>query len=173
MLTTSIQPEDLLVGEVLWAMTRSLIYGASFFRVIAAFGLAPMPGALRASGTAGAPVGNVARLSPRADGARARILTMRISALRVVRVAVLVTLSAVVLTALFVVSWLIYMPVMALVVAPFTIAGAAIAGIPPSAPLNSIAAATLAATLAYATVNLVFRVLLRRARARNLVRFTA
>ena len=46
MLTTSVQPEDLLVGEVLWAMTRSLIYGLSFFVVVAAFGLAPMPGAL-------------------------------------------------------------------------------------------------------------------------------
>ena len=87
--------------------------------------------------------------------------------------AFLVTLSAVVLTALFVVSWLVYMPIMALVVAPFTIVGAALAGLPPSAPLNSIAAATLAAALAFATVNLVFRVLLRRARARSLVRFTA
>ncbi len=48
MLTTSIQPEDLLAGEVLWAMTRSLIYGVSFFIVIAAFGLAPMPGSLLA-----------------------------------------------------------------------------------------------------------------------------
>ena len=46
MLTTSIQPEDLLAGEVLWATTRALIYGISFFVVIAAFGLAPMPGAL-------------------------------------------------------------------------------------------------------------------------------
>jgi lipooligosaccharide transport system permease protein len=48
MLTTPIQPEDLLVGEVLWAMTRSLLYGLSFFVVVAAFGLAPMPGALLA-----------------------------------------------------------------------------------------------------------------------------
>jgi lipooligosaccharide transport system permease protein len=48
MLTTSIQPEDLLAGEVLWAVTRSLIYGACFFLVIAAFGLAPMPAALLA-----------------------------------------------------------------------------------------------------------------------------
>ncbi|MEE8166131.1 MAG: ABC transporter permease, partial [Myxococcota bacterium] len=48
MLTTSVQPEDLLIGEVLWAMTRSLLYGLSFFVVIAAFGLAPMPGALLA-----------------------------------------------------------------------------------------------------------------------------
>jgi lipooligosaccharide transport system permease protein len=48
MLTTSIQPEDLLAGEVLWATTRALIYGVSFFIVIAAFGLAPMPGALLA-----------------------------------------------------------------------------------------------------------------------------
>ena len=46
MLTTPIQPEDLLVGEVLWAVTRALIYGVCFFVVIAAFGLAPLPGAL-------------------------------------------------------------------------------------------------------------------------------
>jgi len=48
MLTTSIQPEDLLGGEVLWAMTRSFIYGSSFFIVIAVVGLAPMPSALLA-----------------------------------------------------------------------------------------------------------------------------
>jgi lipooligosaccharide transport system permease protein len=48
MLTTPVQPEDLLVGEVLWATTRALIYGLSFFVVVAAFGLAPMPGALLA-----------------------------------------------------------------------------------------------------------------------------
>jgi lipooligosaccharide transport system permease protein len=48
MLTTPVQPEDLLIGEVLWAVTRSVIYGVSFFIVIAAFGLAPMPGALLA-----------------------------------------------------------------------------------------------------------------------------
>jgi lipooligosaccharide transport system permease protein len=46
--TASVQPEDILVGEVLWAMTRSFIYGLSFFVVVAAFGLAPMPGALLA-----------------------------------------------------------------------------------------------------------------------------
>ncbi len=46
MLTTPIQPEDVLAGEVLWAMTRSLIYGGCFFLVVAASGLAPMPGAL-------------------------------------------------------------------------------------------------------------------------------
>ena len=46
MLTTSIQPQDLLLGEVLWAITRSLIYGASFYVVILAFGLAPMPSSL-------------------------------------------------------------------------------------------------------------------------------
>ena len=46
MLTTPIQPEDVLAGEVLWAVTRSMIYGGIFFLVIAVLGLAPMPGAL-------------------------------------------------------------------------------------------------------------------------------
>ena len=43
MLTTPIQPDDVLAGEVLWAMTRATIYGACFFVVIALFGLAPCP----------------------------------------------------------------------------------------------------------------------------------
>ena len=46
MLTTPIQPDDVLAGEVLWAITRATIYGGSFFIVIALFGLAPMPHAL-------------------------------------------------------------------------------------------------------------------------------
>ncbi len=46
MLTTPIQPEDVLAGEVLWAMTRSFIYGGCFFVVVAASGLAPLPAAL-------------------------------------------------------------------------------------------------------------------------------
>jgi lipooligosaccharide transport system permease protein len=46
MLTTPIQPEDVLVGEVLWAVTRACIYGGCFFVVLAAVGLAPLPRAL-------------------------------------------------------------------------------------------------------------------------------
>ncbi len=48
MLTTPIQPEDVLAGEVLWAVTRAGIYGGCFFLVVAAVGLAPMPSALLA-----------------------------------------------------------------------------------------------------------------------------
>ena len=48
MLTTPIQPEDVLVGEVLWAVTRSLVYGGIFWLVVAALGLAPLPGSLLA-----------------------------------------------------------------------------------------------------------------------------
>ncbi|MEN8180913.1 MAG: ABC transporter permease [Myxococcota bacterium] len=48
MLTTPIQPEDVLAGEILWAMTRATIYGGCFFVVIALAGLAPMPHALLA-----------------------------------------------------------------------------------------------------------------------------
>ena len=46
MLTTPIQPEDVLLGEVLWAITRASIYGGCFFLVIGAAGLAPFPSAL-------------------------------------------------------------------------------------------------------------------------------
>ena len=38
MLTTPIQPEDVLAGEVLWALTRASIYGGAFLIVIAALG---------------------------------------------------------------------------------------------------------------------------------------
>ncbi len=48
MLTTPVQPDDVLTGEVLWAVTRATIYGGVFFLVIALYGLAPMPGALLA-----------------------------------------------------------------------------------------------------------------------------
>ncbi len=48
MLTTPIEPDDILFGEVLWAVTRSCIYGGCFFVVIALFGLAPFPSALLA-----------------------------------------------------------------------------------------------------------------------------
>jgi lipooligosaccharide transport system permease protein len=50
MLTTPIEPDDVLVGEVLWAITRSCIYGGCFFIVIALFGLIPRPAGLFALG---------------------------------------------------------------------------------------------------------------------------
>jgi lipooligosaccharide transport system permease protein len=46
MLTTPVQPEDLLAGEILWAVTRASIYGGCFFLAVAAVGLAPLPGSL-------------------------------------------------------------------------------------------------------------------------------
>ena len=46
MLTTPVQPEDLLAGEILWAVTRASIYGGCFFLVVAAVGLAPLPSSL-------------------------------------------------------------------------------------------------------------------------------
>jgi lipooligosaccharide transport system permease protein len=46
MLTTPIQPEDVLAGEMLWAVTRASIYGGCFFAAVAAVGLAPFPHAL-------------------------------------------------------------------------------------------------------------------------------
>ena len=48
MLTTPVQPEDVLAGEVLWALTRASIYGGCFFLAIALVGLAPLPHALLA-----------------------------------------------------------------------------------------------------------------------------
>ena len=48
MLTAPLEPDDVLAGELLWAMTRVAIYGGSFFLVVALFGLAPMPRALLA-----------------------------------------------------------------------------------------------------------------------------
>ncbi len=49
MLTTPIEPDDVLVGEVLWAITRACIYGGCFLVVLLAAGLAPLPGALVAA----------------------------------------------------------------------------------------------------------------------------
>jgi len=46
MLTTPVEPEDVLVGEILWAITRACIYGGCFLIVIALFGLAPPSAAL-------------------------------------------------------------------------------------------------------------------------------
>jgi lipooligosaccharide transport system permease protein len=40
MLTSPIEPDDVLAGEVLWALTRACIYGGSFALVLLAFGLA-------------------------------------------------------------------------------------------------------------------------------------
>ena len=48
MLTTPIQPDDVLAGEILWAVTRSCIYGGCFWIVVSAVGLAPLPAALLA-----------------------------------------------------------------------------------------------------------------------------
>jgi lipooligosaccharide transport system permease protein len=46
MLTTPVEPDDVLAGEILWAVTRSCIYGGCFFVVVALAGLAPFPSAL-------------------------------------------------------------------------------------------------------------------------------
>lgn len=46
MLTTPVEPDDVLAGEVAWAMTRSTIYGGCFYLIVAAFGLAPLPSSL-------------------------------------------------------------------------------------------------------------------------------
>ena len=46
MLTTPIEPDDILSGEVLWAVTRACIYGGCFFLVLALFGLTPWPSSL-------------------------------------------------------------------------------------------------------------------------------
>ncbi len=48
MLTTPLEPDDILAGEILWAMTRVMIYGGAFFVVVALWGLAPLPGSLLA-----------------------------------------------------------------------------------------------------------------------------
>src|SRR5437868_11159543 len=46
MLTTPIEPDDVLCGEILWAVSRATVYGTTFFIVVALFGLAPFPSAL-------------------------------------------------------------------------------------------------------------------------------
>jgi lipooligosaccharide transport system permease protein len=48
MLTTPIEPDDILAGEVSWAMTRACIYGGAFYLVLIPFGLAPLPESLGA-----------------------------------------------------------------------------------------------------------------------------
>jgi len=46
MLTTPIEPDDVLVGEILWAVTRSCVYGGCFFVVLMLFELTPLPSSL-------------------------------------------------------------------------------------------------------------------------------
>ncbi len=46
MLTTPIEPDDVLAGEILWAVTRACIYGTCFYVVLAFFGLTPFPSSL-------------------------------------------------------------------------------------------------------------------------------
>jgi lipooligosaccharide transport system permease protein len=48
MLTTPLEPDDVLAGEVLWALTRTLIYGGAFYVVTVLFGYAPLPRSLLA-----------------------------------------------------------------------------------------------------------------------------
>ena len=43
MLTTPVETDDILFGEVLWALTRSCIYGGGFFIIAGLFGLIPFP----------------------------------------------------------------------------------------------------------------------------------
>lgn len=50
MLTAPLEPDDVLAGEVLWALTRVLIYGGAFYLVTLVFGYAPLPGSLWALG---------------------------------------------------------------------------------------------------------------------------
>jgi lipooligosaccharide transport system permease protein len=46
MLTTPLEPDDVLAGEILWALTRVLIYGGAFYLVTVLFGYAPLPHSL-------------------------------------------------------------------------------------------------------------------------------
>lgn len=46
MLTTPLEPDDVLAGEVMWALTRASIYGGAFYLVTVAFGYAPLPHSL-------------------------------------------------------------------------------------------------------------------------------
>ena len=48
MLTTPVNTDDILIGEVLWALSRSFMYGGGFFVVAALFGLVPFPNGLLA-----------------------------------------------------------------------------------------------------------------------------
>jgi lipooligosaccharide transport system permease protein len=46
MLTTPVSADDILLGEILWALTRVCIYGGAFYLVTILFGLAPLPHSL-------------------------------------------------------------------------------------------------------------------------------
>jgi lipooligosaccharide transport system permease protein len=46
MMTAPLETDDVLVGELLWALTRVGIYGGSFYVVTLLFGLAPLPSSL-------------------------------------------------------------------------------------------------------------------------------
>lgn len=48
MLTTPLEPEDILLGELIWSLIRAGIYGACFLIVTALFGLVPATGFLLA-----------------------------------------------------------------------------------------------------------------------------
>ena len=48
MLTTPINTDDILIGEVLWALSRSFMYGGGFYIVAFLFGLVPFPHGLLA-----------------------------------------------------------------------------------------------------------------------------
>ena len=45
-LSTPVEVQDLVSGEVAWAATRALVYGTSFLAIVAAFGLVKSPWAL-------------------------------------------------------------------------------------------------------------------------------
>jgi lipooligosaccharide transport system permease protein len=47
-ITTPLEPEDVAVGEIMWAVTRSLIYGSSFLVVMGALGYIRSPLAILA-----------------------------------------------------------------------------------------------------------------------------
>ena len=46
MLTTPVEADDVLAGELAWALTRVVLYGGIFYLTTIAFGLAPLPGSL-------------------------------------------------------------------------------------------------------------------------------
>ena len=46
MLTTPIESDDILMGELIWSLIRACIYGGAFLLVATAFGLVPFPGGL-------------------------------------------------------------------------------------------------------------------------------
>lgn len=47
-LTTPVNTDDILIGEVLWGLTRSLLYGGGFYIVAIFFGLVELPAGLLA-----------------------------------------------------------------------------------------------------------------------------